>query len=692
MSKRNLSVAMLLAATLAVATAEPTVTLLKPPPDLYGIEDLWKADVQSDSKYDGVWFEGFVTEDAHGQVFWAKTDTFTLYAGRKQFGYDSVKVIQTDAAPGYEAFVTRTGHLPAGTYHFKLVLEPFHIPSPPNPPFIIRPMGPPRLIMPRDGDTIKVKYPQFVWTSPSPMPKEPVTYELRIWEVLPGQTKEEAAAANLPWFEQKNIRATSLTYPASARPLMAHSDQADSANTGNIAGKATDRRTGEGFCWQVAARRADRRQFVPLLSEVRSFWTSNGGGAPLGGKAEGQATIVWQHLGADGWEIWFADFAATPSPTIVGSPQLLCPDPGNNMDPAVACDRDGNTWVVWSHSDPGPDPHYEIHWSRRPAGINSWSPPAALAPIPAPQHQVDPAIALDSDGKGFCVWGQGRLWTDYGGGDGLFLHGSFWGGGGWSAEDKLPGLGDTCRLPEIVFTAAPATAQTPQTEHAAVVIATTHQTGTGSDVFRWTWDGSAWTDAARLPTTGGVVSQAYTGYLNPVAPTPAQCRIGIAPLKTKASGKYVVVAAWTREIPAAQTKLMACNGYCSGGAWTWSEFAAWFNNSITGATFHDPAVALSASSSHYLFVGPGTVHYKTPGAGSVLLIPPAGGSSGARPAVAWVDGTKPGPLAVWYDSFDIVWSYRKSGAWTPPAALSLTGEDLNPDVAATSGSHTMPVK
>jgi len=82
--------------------------------------------------------------------------------------------------------------------------------------FESKPISPPRLISPKDGATLKEKYPLFRWTPPAPAPKE-ITYTLRIVEVRKGQTKEEAMRTNPAWFEQGGIKTTSLRYPVGAR-------------------------------------------------------------------------------------------------------------------------------------------------------------------------------------------------------------------------------------------------------------------------------------------------------------------------------------------------------------------------------------------------------------------------------------------------------------------------------------------
>jgi hypothetical protein len=197
----------------AILSARPSVHLTHPPPGRYGVEDLWKARVTSDTVCDA-WFEGFIYERTRGQVFHATTKPFRLSLGTKIYQYRDVRVDKTQTASGYEAFVTRSGHLPAGNYRFKLKLQPFDVED--SFEFEVKPIGPPRLISPPEGAKLGGPYPDFVWTAPVGYSGR-ATYKLRIVEVRPGQTKEEALRANRPWFEKAGINSTRLRYPMRAR-------------------------------------------------------------------------------------------------------------------------------------------------------------------------------------------------------------------------------------------------------------------------------------------------------------------------------------------------------------------------------------------------------------------------------------------------------------------------------------------
>ena len=202
---------------LAVLSAAPSITQFNPPPSgQYHIEQLWKVTLNNpDQQTYSVWLEGTILKEGR-EVFWAQTDTFPLPPGRKTLHYKDVRVKTRRNAPGYEQFAARTGGLPEGNYTFSVKLEPNF--GTKSVKFSVKPMGPPRLISPPEGASLGGLYPDFVWSAPVNR-RGGVTYRLLIVEVKPGQTKEEALAANPPWLEQTGINSTRLRYPTRARKL-----------------------------------------------------------------------------------------------------------------------------------------------------------------------------------------------------------------------------------------------------------------------------------------------------------------------------------------------------------------------------------------------------------------------------------------------------------------------------------------
>ena len=114
--------------------------------------------------------------------------------------------------------------------------------------FESKPVSPPRLIAPKDGATLKEKYPLFQWTPPTPT-FPGVTYTLRIVEVpkgMPESISEEELQLCPTTHEEKDIRRTSFTYPLSARKL----------------------EKGKRYAWQVVAMVGGE---VISASQVRTF-------------------------------------------------------------------------------------------------------------------------------------------------------------------------------------------------------------------------------------------------------------------------------------------------------------------------------------------------------------------------------------------------------------------------------------
>jgi len=96
-------------------------------------------------------------------------------------------------------------------------LQPFNVEA--SYEFNVKPTGPPRLVAPAEGATITEPHPLFVSTRPVPPPSGPVSYDLKIVEVPPELTRQEAMRTVVPWFEERGLVPSSHKYPPSARAL-----------------------------------------------------------------------------------------------------------------------------------------------------------------------------------------------------------------------------------------------------------------------------------------------------------------------------------------------------------------------------------------------------------------------------------------------------------------------------------------
>jgi hypothetical protein len=602
-----------------------------------------------------VFFEGFVYAAGKGQVFHATTKPFDLQRGTKVYGYRDVMIDRTQTAPGYEVFVTRSGQLPAGSYRFRLILQPLGVGD--SFSFEQRPMAPPRLISPVEGATVVDPRPVFSWTTPNPVPKSPVTYKLRVYQILDGQTSKEAVVANRPWFEQTGIRAMSLTYPASGRAL---------------AGK---------HAWVVEAL----WDGVGATSEVREFVAARGGPSkpePSGSRSSGTAVAVWQHRTTPGdWEIWYADLDLG-SMTATAAPLVPTGYPGHDMDPAIAFDRDGTATAVWAHYFGSPWNRWGIVFSRRPDG-GDWTEPQPIAftygssPVTA---YMDPAVAFDEDGTGLCVFVRDGDAAEPKGGQKRFWYSRF-DGTVWGTPAQLPDIegehaSDSSRIPEITFTSV---------SGQAVFF------GIARGVFPCysLWNGAAWSPIRYVPSgQSPSVTTAYRYYPGTPFPVPAEKRLGVA---SDNNGK--VVAVWQPSSGALQYSVRDVAALAT----SWSPPAL----SYAGGTL--PAAALGTESPVATALSTLVQGGQVTSASGAASLPTATETAGPgfpnRTAVAWVDDA-PTAVAVWAKTVqgtdaDIIFSKWDANGWTPGGGVPitstmLTGVDCNADVAAPSGSHTMP--
>jgi len=199
---------------------EPTVecVLHTPPAGRLHMTDLWWLDLNNPTRETlNVWLEGHVEEARRGEVYHGETWPFELPPGWKRIRLPDIRIRSQRHARGYEVFVLRTGSLPEGEYSYWVIVRG-EATGGDTATVRVGSSSPPRLVSPRDGSSVAA-LPTFQWTAPAP-PVSGVTYELKIVEVLPGQSKEEAIQTIRPWFLQTGIRTNSFTYPGSARSLI----------------------------------------------------------------------------------------------------------------------------------------------------------------------------------------------------------------------------------------------------------------------------------------------------------------------------------------------------------------------------------------------------------------------------------------------------------------------------------------
>jgi len=203
--------------------AQIQVRLHRPPPYQLMIERLWWVDLDNPTQTTyTVYLHAEIIEAQKGLIFKANSNTFMLPPGEKRIRpRDITDVRDVWYASGYKEYIIRTGKVPEGNYTVCIYV----IDARTNQELgddcfnsVVRFPESPRLISPKDKASVKGKHPVFTWTPPVPVPPgEHVEYNLKIVEVLKGQTKEEAIRSNIPWFTEQKIKRTSLVYPTRAR-------------------------------------------------------------------------------------------------------------------------------------------------------------------------------------------------------------------------------------------------------------------------------------------------------------------------------------------------------------------------------------------------------------------------------------------------------------------------------------------
>ncbi len=200
-----------------------------------------------------------VTLNNVGEVLNGVTEPFTI-PPTPSYIVDNTKILKIDN-PSYpnsdlKSKTIQSGRLPEGEYTVCITVRNMNnvvLVSNVCSNFTILYPQPPQLIAPFSGDSLDAtnKYPTFAWTPVIVPPNYQIKYSLRIAEILPSQTAQQALSANVLQYENDNITTSSLIYPIDALPLD----------------------TGKTYAWQVQV--LDQNGFPPTQnygkSEIYTF-------------------------------------------------------------------------------------------------------------------------------------------------------------------------------------------------------------------------------------------------------------------------------------------------------------------------------------------------------------------------------------------------------------------------------------
>jgi Tol biopolymer transport system component len=201
------------------------VHLQRPPINQLKIEDLWWLELKNPTQTTyNVYLKAEIVESKKGPIFRGSSNNFTLPAGVKRVRAKDISNIRDIwYYPEYKNLILKTGGVPDGEYTACIQVIKVQDNQQLGKDCLqisVRSKGSLRLLYPKNGDIIKSKTPLFSWT---PLPQSTATgesnYRLKIVEILKGQTKEEAMKSNLPLYEGKALKSSSLRYPLRGKSL-----------------------------------------------------------------------------------------------------------------------------------------------------------------------------------------------------------------------------------------------------------------------------------------------------------------------------------------------------------------------------------------------------------------------------------------------------------------------------------------
>jgi len=218
MVKKLVAIITWIGLALAQADGEVIVDLHVPPPDHLTDLSLWSLDLMNSSGETlDVYLQGEITEASMGRVGYGETQPYRLMPyGNYRLTPKDIRLSSSSLNPQIEKGL-RLGVIPEGSYEFCVRVYDLNgaLQGEDCEQIEVAPVQSIQLISPADGDTVLAVTPLvFSWLSPYASSRE-VTHKLRIVEINPGQTKEQAMQTNPTFFESEDV-ISPFQYPLSA--------------------------------------------------------------------------------------------------------------------------------------------------------------------------------------------------------------------------------------------------------------------------------------------------------------------------------------------------------------------------------------------------------------------------------------------------------------------------------------------
>jgi alpha-tubulin suppressor-like RCC1 family protein len=258
--RRSLILALIFACCVVhVLTQQPPtvqVRLFRPPPNQLRQSDLWRIQLNNLGRVPiRVYLLGIVMEARDGEIVNAQSTVITLQPGPTQMTGTQLEPIKLNHVhPRYRDLYLRTGEVPSGNYTVCVYVRSAETDEELGRDCYdqsVERTSPPILVQPTDGDSLASDVrPIFSWLPPTPIsPGLTVTYTIRIVEMLGRQTPYDAMLRNPAYYEQSNLRSTTLQYPLDARPF-----RTDRMYAWKVSAYAGPTLLGESEVWHFALR------------------------------------------------------------------------------------------------------------------------------------------------------------------------------------------------------------------------------------------------------------------------------------------------------------------------------------------------------------------------------------------------------------------------------------------------------
>lgn len=194
-----------------------TVNIILPPSGMMEKQQLWNIfATNTETSPLSVQAQITFSELETGQPVFTASSSFTVGTGTRQLSATSIDPVQYNILnPDYRIDPGPTGLLPIGSFsvcydflvtkYNKVVRECQQITVPP--------LGPLLLNQPSDQAELSELHPMFNWLPPSPVNSlANLRYELRLTEILPGQSAADAIHDNIPVATIRNLATNNFQY------------------------------------------------------------------------------------------------------------------------------------------------------------------------------------------------------------------------------------------------------------------------------------------------------------------------------------------------------------------------------------------------------------------------------------------------------------------------------------------------